>query len=462
MKSLCVLSVFFCVLCVETASAQLWRPDERILITSFLNARGLATDDRHVWVSTDNGLEIYDIDFKRWLPPSTMEDGYPVREGAGRIAYDSRRRELWLATDAQSIYSWSPVMQTWERRFLSDIPNEIREQLQRRADNSDPAWRVVQSSVNRDLAGRRWQISDLQPADRAGTFWAAMYGNNFAFVDSRNLGTEPFSFGTISRGVTAIGVAQNGDLFFGGDGIGPRTGVTRADSTLQRWTQFEARVATGPQRRVRAIIDSPHGVYAGAADGLYLLQNGRWRLVAEGDVGAIVTSGDRVYIGTRGTLGWFDGAGIYTPVITEAITVNGLATRNDTLWVAAQSGVFRYTGDGLQQMNAAPAASVAATASQIVAMTNRGLVVFDSLRWTDVARHASLASIGRLHKMKAIGESIWFGGDGGVAEWNTSTNEWRHLIVPADIPEGPVFDVAIENNRVWVATPAGALRLQWR
>ena len=433
-----------------------------MLITSFLNARGLATDHQHVWVSTENGLEIYDIAFKRWLAPSTIEDGYPVREGPARIAYDSRLRVLWLVTDARTLYSWSPAMQTWDRRSSTDLPPELRAHLTQTPNERDPAWQVLQNIVRRDGAGRQWQISDLIAADRSGTYWAATYGNNFAFVDTRNLSTEPYTFGTLSRGVSAIGADAAGFLYFGGDGAARRTGVTRADTTLQKWTQFEARVAVGPQQRVRAIAASAHGVYAGAADGLYLLQNGRWRLVAEGDVGAVVVAGDRVYVGTRGTLGWFDAAGAYTPITTTAITVNALAVRNDTLWVATQSGLFRYAGSSLDQSHTAPAGSVVATSDRILAMTNRGLVSLGASGWTDVPRHASLASTGRLNRMKVIGESVWFGGDHGVAQWNTKTNQWRHLSVPHDIPEGPVYDVAIENGRVWLATPAGALRVQWR
>src|SRR5687767_7508028 len=258
MRRLCALCVCLCVLGVSEASAQIWRPDDRILITSFLNARGLATDHQHVWVATDNGLEVYDVAFKRWLAPSTIEDGYPVREGPGRIAYDSRLRVLWLVTQAQTLYAWSPVMQTWERRFNTDLPPELRAHLLRAPNERDPAWQVLQNIVRRDATGRQWQISDLIAADRSGTYWAAIYGNNFAFADTRNLSTQPYTFGTLSRGVSAIGI-DAGDLYFGGDGTAMRTGVTKADTTLQRWTQFEARVSVGPQQRVRALTSSAHG-----------------------------------------------------------------------------------------------------------------------------------------------------------------------------------------------------------
>ncbi|HET9439411.1 MAG TPA: hypothetical protein VFO52_04545, partial [Longimicrobiales bacterium] len=60
MRSLLVLS--FAVLMVSPASAQhgFWQPDDRILISSFLYARGIATDQRQVFIATTNGLEIYD------------------------------------------------------------------------------------------------------------------------------------------------------------------------------------------------------------------------------------------------------------------------------------------------------------------------------------------------------------------------------------------------------------------
>jgi hypothetical protein len=282
------------VMAAQSANAQhgFWQPDERVLITSFHMARGIATDQRHVYIATTNGLEIYDHAFRRWLLPSTAEDGYPVREGPGRIVYDPRERGIWLVTDAQTLYLWSSAMQRWEPRSGLDLPNELRRELNRTPDDRDPALAIMRNFAGRDANARTWQVTALAAADRPGTYWASTYGGNFAFIDSRNLSAQPFSYGTLSRGVSAIAVDAGGNIFFGGDGDSPRTGITRADTTLQNWEQFESRVNAGPQRRVNDLLSASTGVYAAASDGIFVLRSNRWQKVSDAESAASRVGGN--------------------------------------------------------------------------------------------------------------------------------------------------------------------------
>jgi hypothetical protein len=77
-------------------------------------------------------------------------------------------------------------------------------------------------------------------------------------------------------------------------------------------------------------------------------------------------------------------------------------------------------------------------------------------------RNAHLLAIGVPVTLATINNRVYIGGAYGVAEWNPATDQWRHLAMPHDLPQGPVFDIAGENNRLWLATPLGALRLQWK
>jgi hypothetical protein len=458
---LSVISVLLCVL-AGRANAQhgFWRPDERILITSFLNARGIATDHRYVWVATEFGLEIYDAAFQRWLPPSTMEDGYPRRPA--RLAYDDRLRELWLFTEAQTVHTYSPVMQTWDLRSAAELPPDIRERLFRNAEIRDAGWAVARNFINRDDTGRQFPVTAVTPAERSGTYWAATLGGNFALVDGRNLGSESYAFGTISRGVSALAIDQDGNLYFGGDGQSARNGIARTDSTLQQWRHYESRVAAGPRDRVHTMLATPQAVYAGASDGLFVLRIDRWDRIADGAVHALAFQGQRVWVGTRGTLGWFDEAGTYTRVEMPVQDVHSLSARGDTLWVAASGGLFEYSGGALKQLITATTFGVAAHNNGVVAVTHRGIISRGAETWVELPSRTSYDAIGRFISIHAQDDRVWFAGTNGVAEWNTKTNTWRHLRVPEDIPEGPVYDVVYQNGRLWLATPAGALGVQWK
>jgi hypothetical protein len=448
---------------VLTAQHGFWQPDERVLITSFHMARGIATDQRHVFVSTTTGLEIYDQTFRRWLLPSTVEDGYPVREGPGRIAYDPRERGVWLVTDAQTLYVWSMPMQRWEQRNGLDVPAAVRAQLNRSPDDRDPALAVVRNFAGRDAHARTWPVTALANGERPGTYWASTYGGNFSFIDSRNLSAEPYAFGTVSRGISALARDENGNLYFGGDGAASRTGISRSDSALQRWQQYESRVGAGPQRRVYDMLSARTGVYAAAGDGLFVLRNERWQRVTDADTRALAYADGRVWAGTRGTLGWVDATDNFTRADFPVQDVHALAARNDTLWVGASGGLFVVVKGLAQQVSTlTDVRAIAITSQHMLVMTPRGVHAWDGAALTTPLRNVSLQAAGVPFSLSTVGPRIYVGGSYGLAEWNSADNTWRHLLVPDDIPEGPVFDVMGDNGRIWLATPAGALRLLWK
>jgi hypothetical protein len=437
-----------------------WQPDDRVLITSFYNARGIATDQRLVFVATTNGLEVYDQTFRRWLPPSTIEDGYPAREVPARIAYDPRERGVWLVTEVGTVYAWSSAIQRWQQRFPSDVPADVLRRLQRGTAERDPAWAVMRNFAGRDATGRTWQVTAIDAAERAGTFWAATNGGNFSFVDTRNLSSEAYTFGTISRGVSALAF-DGRNLWFGGDGASARNGVTRADTSLQTWQQFESRIADGPQGRVTALLATSSGTYAAAADGVYSLRRNRWQRVSDVDARALAHTSGRVWVAARGTLGWIDGTDNYQRVELPLQSINALAARNDSLWIAAETGLYLWANGSAQQLTTTPTFDVAVSDKHVVELTSRGLGTWAAGSEATALATSALRQIGRAVSLNSKADRVWVGGTAGIAEWNTTTGAWRYLTVADDIPEGPVFDVLEENGRLWLATPAGALRLNW-
>lgn len=460
------VAAFLCVFAVNAASAQhgFWQPDERVLISAFHTARGVATDERHVYVSTTNGLEIYDFAFQRWLPPSTSEDGFPVREGAGRIAYDPRERGIWMLTDARTLYLWSSAMQRWEQRSSFDLAPDILRELNRSVDARDPALAIMRNFAGRDANARAWQVTAVTAAERPGTYWASTFGGNFSFIDTRNLTAQPFTFGTLSRGVSAITVDGAGNIYFGGDAASPRNGITRADTALQKWEQFESRgVASGPQSRVHDMLSAPTGVYAAAREGILVLRGNRWQAVSNLESATLAYADGRVWAGTRGTLGYVGATDDFIRADFPVQTVRTLAARNDTLWVGASGGVFMVISDQSYRVSdVVDVIDIATLPDRTLMITPRGLHTWEGSGIGLPIRNAHLQAIGSLVTIATYHDRVYFGGAYGLAEWNPQTDQWRHLRVPADIPEGPVFDIVGENGRLWVATPAGALRLQWR
>ena len=85
-------------LIATTASAQpqRYRPDERILITSFDAIAALASDSRRIWTASDAGIGIFDFGAGQWLPPLAPLPGWPIGDSPSALAHDPFGDRLWL------------------------------------------------------------------------------------------------------------------------------------------------------------------------------------------------------------------------------------------------------------------------------------------------------------------------------------------------------------------------------
>ena len=73
-----------------------------------------------------------------------------------------------------------------------------------------------------------------------------------------------------------------------------------------------------------------------------------------------------------------------------------------------------------------------------------------------------LGGSGTVRSLAATGSGVWVGADGGAARWDGAAGQWETYLVPGDIPAGPVLGVLALGRSLWLATPAGALRLDLR
>lgn len=465
---------------IRTAAGQarIWREDERVTISSFADVAAIAFDGRRVFAATLNGLEMYDAIGRRWLLPSTLEDGYPVFERPSAAAYDPSQGGLWLATASGNLYFWSELNGRWDFRAPGSAPADLLRAS--RIPANDAAWRVLRGTVTLDPQGRRWPLTTVVPADRPGTYWAGTAGGNILLADSRNLSAEWLSFGTLARGISAIAVAETGSVWFGGDGLGPRDGLTQVDSALQSWTNYESHSARAPRRVVNRILTGDTN-WAAAGDGVYVLQPRAraWQRIDEraglpsSNVRVIARTTAGVWAGTQQGLALIDPAtlrGVWQGM--QGVRINGLAERNDTLWIASGNGLWiALAEEGGVRVLAAPGrdavvqlrtqVSAVVRAGRSIAVLGADGVYFYDQQWSDVVRSALLA-VGRPHDLRGDARSLFVLGSRGVAEWDAESDDWAQLTVPADIPVGPVRDAVRVGDFLWVATPAGAVRLSWR
>lgn len=500
-------------------SGQLWRPEDRVLLTAYQELGAVALDLRRVYAASPYGIEVYDFVARRWEPPIASDDGYPSDEWPTALAYDAFLDALWLGTASGGLYAYRLSFGQWERfalargaieRIVADPalatdflylmagggwyrlrrgtstlepvpPDEVpRRGTSALPGETDPVLEAQRGTLGLDERLRRWPVTDIAPAELPGRYWLATAGGNLLYYDSRRMDAQRFRFGLLSRGTGAL--ASDGPaLWFGGDGRGPRRGVARSDVDLQDWTYFEPQDDGAPAGYVYDILPTSGSVWFAASDGLYRYRRGeaRWRRMIEGDglpagdATALAPAEGGAWVGTRRGLVYVTEAGyVSTPVLFPGQQIHDLLTSRDTLWIASDAGLWLLPLGEREPLRAPraeeqPALSRRVTDArpafgELFAITEEALYRFDGARWHGPDREPARAGLGRLHTLAAAEGQLWLAGDGGVARWDASQRLWTYYLVHQDIPEGPVRDVLPAGADLWVSTGGGALRLRWR
>jgi len=454
-----------------SAQSRIWRSDERIHITSFNNIQAMAYDGRRVFAASDNGLEIYDEIARAWLPPSTVIDGYPLLARASAALYDRTRGGLWLET-AAGMFFRSDLTERWEPRPF-DRPDTTIIRMCTQGSRDDAAWRVLRASLGLDPFGQRWPVSASVPGQRDGTYWVGTAGGNILFADARNLSSEWLMFGTLSRGIGALAVDARGGIWLGGDGYGPRDGISFAQADLQKWQWYEPYSARAPRGDVTRIIVEGDTAWAAATDGLYLLPRAArsWQRIGEREgllseqVRALAVTSAGIWAATTHGLALIDRAAARVAATTlPAARIYALAARGDSVWLAGDVGFAVATFEG-GSITVAPlvsraALSVATAGNAVFFLAADGLYRWDGALGARLA-DAAVANIGRPYALRADEHFLYLLGERGLARMAVADNQWSYLVAPGDVPDGPVRDVARAGNDTWIATPAGATRIRW-
>ncbi len=503
---------------LASASAQgRWLPGDRVVLTSFHLVTALARDERRLYAASENGLQILDLAARRWEMPSGVVDGFPEGESPGALAFDPVERVVWLGTLTGRLFAYEVDFGRWreERTFdvgpiLSIVPRDLRGgdglflgtpsgwfatsrfsfsadpvppgrlppgvgplgiSAEDRLARLDPAFASLRGTLLVDGNARRWPLTDFVRGDREGVYWLATAGDNLYRFDARFMSAEPHRFGLLGDGATAL--AWDGSrIWYGGDGRGPRRGVTASDESLQDWRYLEAGVSGAPTAPVLDILPAGSGVWFATTQGAFFYDIGedRWRRpggpagdsrvrrLAPGDGGSVFAAGD------RGVVELTDGAAGNRPV-TGPTPAYALLRRAGSLWVSTDAGLVVVGQGGVPGQGEGPTGPVVdlvEVGDTVWAAGAGALWRLHDGRWNGPLREVSLGGVGRIRRLRTRDGDLWVGGSDGVAVRSADSGDWRYLTVPADIPAGPVEDVLPMGDLVYVATPSGVVRIAWR
>jgi ligand-binding sensor domain-containing protein len=243
-------------------------------------------------------------------------------------------------------------------------------------------------------------------------------------------------------------------------------------------------MAGAPGGFVARIVPADDAIWFAASDGAYRLDRGRIGSGLRAADWTRYTSADRLpadqttcvvpvpggaWIGTLRGLAKLDVTNRSVTTTLAGLRVLDLALAGDTLWIATQSGLFVSVADGVpapatglenaQSLRTGPVVALANVGGVITALTPAAVHRLEQGQWSAPIRDPATRALGPLFRLHVAADGgVWIAGEAGVAavEAGKPVRTW---LVPDDIPAGPVRGIVLDGDDLWVATPAGALRL---
>jgi len=361
-----------------------------------------------------------------------------------------------------------------------------------------PALRAFSDLLTRDDALRSWRPSSAAQVAGMSEVWLGTLGGGIYLADPLFNRARHMTFGLFEPGVSALALASDG-VWAAALGAEPRGtgGVTFASADLQSWRWLRgpadgsmaalpaydmlvrdgsvwiatergvARRDTRPTdrerapewswttnrdaRRAYALAVQGGNVWAGTDAGVVL-------------VGAITPDGGTapdLEATSAGSLGSLGGMG----------RVRALLASGDTLWVGSAAGLrivrlpggepTRPLGLNVPSWMRQPIVALARGDSVVLVATDDrvGMIDLSSGAVMLLPGNPDLARLGHLTALAMDARTIWIGGERGAVVIERATGLLRSTNVPGT-PSEPVFDIALQPDFAWLATPSGLVRIR--
>jgi ligand-binding sensor domain-containing protein len=298
---------------------------------------------------------------------------------------------------------------------------------------------------------------------------------------------DALPYGLLDGGASALAPAANG-VWVAGLGLSRRGGLTFASTDFERWRWIEGTI-TAPlagvrtfalaTRGARAWLGTDRGLVRVQLDGAQAMQPfTRLDGLPDDRVFAVAARDDGAWAGTsRGLAFVADSSGGGAPLLRD-VPVYALQPTGNTLWIGTQRGLFTVAasgGVGLGTVTDAPRAvsatdlvlrlpvrALAASDTVLLVATDEAVALLD---WRGGAANAMAQRVplldprlvGEITRAAADERAFAVAGRDGVLLVSRVSGARRELRVPFDLP-GPVFDVLLQRDAVFLATAQGLLR----
>ena len=328
-------------------------------------------------------------------------------------------------------------------------------------------------------------LSGSSSFDQPSEVWLGTNGDGLYRVDATQQMATPLRFGLLERGVGAVALSADGVWAAGLGASSLRGGLTLASNDLQQWRWVDGtinvplsgmRATRLAVRAQRAWIATDRGVVRARLDGAEEMV--AWTTLdglPDDRVYAVAPRGEGAWVGTAQGLVWVSDSvdarntrsrGIGVPAISGT-PVYALQPIGDTLWIGSESGLVALVPGGTlsRPVGADPAlrrriVALAWSDSVLLAATDDAVLQLAPKGGREPTRVMALdvAQVGQVTRLAMDDRTIVMTGTNGVQVVQRNGGV-RTLRAPTDVP-GPVLDVAMSRDWIWLATPEGLVRLR--
>lgn len=497
------------------AQSRDWRPQDRTVLGDFTHITAVAASVDRVFVVSPSGLLIWNPQFRQWEGPYTPPDPQLLdRVFAGLV--DPLDNSLWLArTDGWVHYD--PNIQNWDRGSapgaVTDIAFDLDQPVAGLFLRTSSGWLLVPrggiSATPTQPPGRVVHPPSVGEAIRANpslqanasailldarlrtaryTAAATGFGGRGWYLGTWGLGLlylpdgaalpERLTFGLPGEAVGALYAAPGGVWVANDRTATSEAAVSFVAADLSDFKWLRGPAATGvPFQQTRRILGVGRTLWAGTDAGLIQIspedgQMARYdqgRGLPDSRVISLATRRGILAVGTAHGVVLVDDSTHITRVAPSfrdaALSV---ALSGDTVWVGTQVGLFAglpkeedlLQPEGLKGVNfQVPVIAIRWAADTLVALTA------DQMLWRNPRTGVwSLGptlsgTLGRLSVLIPYRDGFYVGGDRGFGFTRVNFPVIRPLLQPGDIPAS-VYDLAIDDTYLWVATPKGLVRFR--
>jgi len=336
-------------------------------------------------------------------------------------------------------------------------------------------------------------ISGAASPERASEVWLGTAGDGLFRLDPAFMQSTPLPYGLMEPGVGALALAADGVWAAGLGQSFDRGGLSFVGTDLQRFRWIDGTISVPligvrglslVTRASRAWLGTDRGLVRVRLDGTQAMQS--WGVLdglPDERVLSVATRDDGAWAGTARGLVYVSDSSDTRTVRTRGLgvrmldntPVHALQFTGDTLWIGTEVGlmaiaspngqvgsvVSRPLGNDPALRRAVRALAwsdtvlLAATDDAVLRLAPRGGVEPERVDALDVRQ------VGRVTKVAIDDRTMWLAGTDGVVIVSRRDGATRVLRVPADVP-GPVLDIAVNRDYLWLGTPQGLIRLRRR